>query len=685
MSDRRTTVAVLSRGMRRIPHLAAFLRAEIVTPRLFSSPRFDAVAGWGFRPTAARARALAARAKVPYIAVEDGFLRSVGLAVAGYPPLSLVVDDVGIYYDATRPSRLEQLISDVPSDGPLMADARAALALIRQQRLSKYNHAPDRLPELHAGSRVLVIDQTAGDMSIRYGGVDGSTFDAMLDAALAENPGARVVVKTHPDVLAGKRPSCFARAHANERVTFLADDVNPLALLEQVDRVYVATSQMGFEALMLGKPVVCFGLPWYAGWGLTEDRHPAAADLRSRRRGRRTMEQLFAAAYLQYCRYIEPETGKPGTIFDVIAYLANAKRLNDQVRGTLYCIGMSLWRRKVVRPFLKTPSNQLRFVSSTRALARATLPADARLVVWGRTQDEKIAAIVRQLGVPVHRMEDGFLRSVGLGSNLQRPLSLVLDDDGIYYDPRTASALERWLETYRPDAHELERARRLRERFIALRVSKYNVGARFALPPAAAGKRVLLAPGQVEDDASVVFGSPEIRTNLALLEAVRGANPGAWIVFKPHPDVVGGNRRGAVPAERLRALCDHVAGDVDIVDCIDAADEIHTMTSLAGFEALLRGKPVHCYGVPFYAGWGLTRDRMRLDRRTRRLSLDELVYGALIRYPRYIDPRSLALISVERLLDAWEWERRRGAGAGRNVFLLNQWRKLRELARVLAE
>ena len=35
-------------------------------------------------------------------------------------------------------------------------------------------------------------------------------------------------------------------------------------------------------------------------------------------------------------------------------------------------------------------------------------------------------------------------------------------------------------------------------------------------------------------------------------------------------------------------------------------DEVHTLTSLTGFEALLRGIEVHAYGGPFYAGWGLT-------------------------------------------------------------------------------
>ncbi|HJZ17667.1 MAG TPA: hypothetical protein VJ251_19865, partial [Stellaceae bacterium] len=57
----------------------------------------------------------------------------------------------------------------------------------------------------------------------------------------------------------------------------------------------------------------------------------------------------------------------------------------------------------------------------------------------------------------------------------------------------------------------------------------------------------------------------------------------------------------------------------------------------AGFEALLRGRRVVVYGRPFYAGWGLTSDLTGIDR-GRRLTLEELVAGALILYPRYLDP-----------------------------------------------
>ncbi len=676
------TIAVLSPGIRRIPQLANLLEARIVG----RWQRCDAVAGWGLRPTAEAARRLAQQRGLPYLALEDGFLRSVGLGVAGYPPVSLVVDDLGIYYDASRPSRLERLIAEMPADEAALAEADRAMALLLRHRLSKYNHAVDSCPPLpSAPRRVLVIDQAAGDLSLAAGGVDASVFPALLQAALAENPDAAVIVKTHPDVLAGKRRGHFdAQHHGDPRISYLAADIHPASLLEQVDAVYVATSQLGFEALLWGKPVVCFGLPWYAGWGVSDDRHPAIAGL-GERRPARSLRQLFAAAYLRYPRYLKPESGEVGDVFDAIAYLAEMKRLNAETRGTLYCVGMSWWKRNAVRPFLATPSARLEYVASLRRLQGRKLAADARLVAWSRRRhDGEIAAFARQGGIPVWRMEDGFLRSVGLGSDLLRPLSLVFDERGIYCDPRSPSALEHWLEHGQPDAEALQRAARLRETLARLRMSKYNVGGGFALDPAAAGKPVLLVLGQVESDISIRYGSPAVKTNLGLLEAVRAEAPDAFLVFKPHPDVVAGNRPGQVPPERLAALCDQLAADADIIDCIEQADAVHTLTSLAGFEALLRGKAVHCHGLPFYAGWGLTHDRLATAWRSRRLSLDELVYGSLIHYPRYIDPASLALISAERAVALLEQAKRQ---AGQRQLergpWARRWRKLWAYLRVL--
>ena len=615
-----------------------------------------AIAGWGQRATAQRARALAQRHQLPFLALEDGFLRSVGLGVSGAAPLSLVVDDLGIYYDATAPSRLEALIAGLVPNDAMQAQARRALELVRRHRLSKYNHAPERaLPPLAAPytARVLVIDQTVGDVSVRLGGADHARFAAMLDAALAENPQAEIWVKTHPDVLSGKKegylPAASLLRHPDPRLHLLGEDVSPLGLLEQVDKVYVVTSQMGFEALVAGKPVVCFGLPWYAGWGCTDDRHPGMPALAARRDVPRTLEQLFEAAYLHYARYIDPASGAPGSIFDVIDWLARNKEANEATRGSLYCVGMSLWKRAIVRPYLASPSNRVHFVRSAAALARKRLPADARIVMWGVREEAKLSALARERGLPLWRMEDGFLRSVGLGSDLFRPVSLVLDQSGMYYDPASGSALERLLASCELHEEDLQRAARFRERHVALKVSKYNLG-HTALRVDSGGRRVLLVPGQVEDDASIMRGSPAVRTNLDLLRAVRAANPDAWILYKAHPDVVAGNRRGAVPAAELAALANGCVNEANIIDCILACDEVHTMTSLSGFEALLHGRTVHCYGGPFYAGWGLTTDHLPLPHRGRRLGLDALVWAAMLAYPRYALPGVAGLVSAEQVM-----------------------------------
>jgi capsular polysaccharide export protein len=264
------------------------------------------------------------------------------------------------------------------------------------------------------------------------------------------------------------------------------------------------------------------------------------------------------------------------------------------------------------------------------------------------------------------RVEDGFLRSVGLGADLVRPLSWVLDRSGIYYDASAPSDLERLIS--RGDRSDCERARAhaLRMAIVAAQITKYNVGTAAWRRPIGSG-RVLLVPGQVEDDASIVCSAGHVRTNLALLEQVRRGQPSGYVVYKPHPDVHAGLRCGSIQTPALARLCDEIVTDASMDTLLKHVDEVHTMTSLAGFEALLRGKPVTTYGMPFYAGWGMTIDRgMQPEvagRRQTRPSLDDLVAATLIEYPTYVCPSSGVLSTPERTLvalRAWRCSARTG-------------------------
>lgn len=699
-SDR--TTGVLSRGILRTPFLEQFLEAKPVDLNRAPKHALSSIAGWGSRPTSRKATDYARRYGLPYHALEDGFLRSFGTG-DHFPPLALVMDDQGIYYDCTRPSALEGLLnSQVDLVKGISDDVQQAKALVLQHRLSKYNHAPlfdaslldvlvstsspdeNDVSVQHRIKRVLVIDQTAGDMSVSLGGASAQTFQEMLAAAHEENPQATIYVKTHPEVTSGRKGGYLTYVQNSERTVVLRHAANPLSLIEHMDRVYVVTSTMGFEALLAGKPVSVFGMPWYAGWGATDDRQVCV-----RRNNQRSVDELFAAAYFHYPRYLNPVTRSRGTIFDAIYWLVRQRTMASHYSGRMICIGFRRWKAANIRPLLSLNQKQVFFfptVDAARALDIS--PADC-LVFWGRDAPPGLLDLAKQRGSRALRMEDGFVRSVGLGSDFIRPLSLVLDEHGIYFDPTQPSGLEQILNTAQFDEDELSRARKAREFIVEHGITKYNLESREPATWPSNGKTVVLVPGQVEDDASIRYGCSDVKTNLGLLEAARKAHPEAFIVYKPHPDVMSGNRAGKIALADAVHLADHVETRLSVVSCIDACDIVHTMTSLTGFDALLRGKRVVVYGQPFYAGWGLTEDVLKEDaalaRRRRCLSLDELVAGTLLRYPLYWDWELKGYTTCEavlhRLVETRDaLESNGGLEKLRVGFIRRQLRKLRILA-----
>jgi len=635
-----SVLGIFSGGIWRIPYLSSFLPGERVRLSTLKAipENVSAVAVWGHRPSAEKPVTLAKAAGLPVIRLEDGFIRSLGLGVQGCPPLSIVIDNLGIYYDASTPSTLEQLIQDHNGNQLLADEAQAMMRAIVDEDLSKYNQATPFTAPAPMPNAVLVIDQTFGDVSVAKGNASADSFRQMLDTAKRENPDAEVWVKVHPDVLCGKKGGYFTAQEQDARVRLFAEDVSPQSLLRHMQKVYVVTSQYGFEALMAGKPVVTFGQPWYAGWGLTDDRHPQAQTLSSRRQNA-SLSDLFTAAYLRYTRYRHPVSGEATTLSCVVDWLSLQRRHTLARTGVLWAPGLSLWKTAILKPYLKTADNEVRF-------ARQCLRATA-LVAWGTRGEAKWQAQAAAQSIDLWRMEDGFIRSSGLGSDLLAPLSLVLDKSGIYYDASRPSDLENLLNTSQLTELQRERANALQLMLVRNKVSKYNLGLDWQLPAEAASKKVILVPGQVEDDASIATGTLSINTNGDLLRTVRERNPDAFIVFKPHPDVLVGNRKGQVGAEDVARWADCQALDADIIQCIQYADELHTMTSLSGFEALMHGKQVYCYGMPFYAGWGLTRDEHSISRRTRQLTLADLVWQTLIAYPTYIHPQRLAPMRAE--------------------------------------
>ncbi|EAL5902224.1 capsular polysaccharide biosynthesis protein [Campylobacter lari] len=604
----------------------------------------DIFVGWGRKKSGLKAVELAKKYSAKFLLLEDGFLRSLNLGVENSPSFSIVKDEVGIYYDATAPSKLENILNTYEFNIEELEQAKKAIELIKKEKLSKYNNNLCVPKELFSANeeRVLIITQVANDASLKFGLADNFSTQDIINEAIKENPNTKIYIKIHPDVLSGKRQSDFNAQDLPSKCVVIKENYNPMELLSYFKKVYTKTSGMGFEALMLGRECVCYGMPFYAGWGLTQDKQVC-----KRRLKKRSLEEVFCAAYILYSEYFNPYLNQKSDIFDTIYTLVKYKKIEQANSNTLYFLGFTLWKRWFMKPFFKAKNNKIIFLNSLDELYKANLNPEDKIFIWGKKYDK--ALLAKDFNNEIFLVEDGFLRSVFLGSDLTRPFSLIVDSKGLYVDPSKPSDLEDILQNHEFDESLKQRAKKLITTITQNKFSKYN-GLKHEKLNFNTDKKIILIPAQVEDDASMILGGAGYDT-LKLLQSVRKANENAFLVFKPHPDVLSGNRKGLKDKSIILKYCDEIIENVSIDSAINASDEVHTITSTSGFDALLRGKKVVVYGKPFYAGWGLTTDFRKIPRRTRVLSLEELVAGVLILYPRYIHPKSKNLCEVELALD----------------------------------
>jgi len=281
------------------------------------SPGIGGIVSWGGRAPAKIAARIARFRQLRHWHLEDGFLRSMGLGKSGAVPLSIVIDDLGLPVDAIRPSRLERLIE---SAGEASEHGRAIREQIVLNKLSKYNHLPHRPPNIgHTTKRrILMVDQVVGDVSVGRALGSKASFETMLADGLAS--GAQCVIRTHPAVMAGLRKGYLSDGVAGGDAVLLDDAVSVASILDVVDEVWTVSSQFGFDALLRGIPVRCYAAPFYAGWGVTEDRFGVytKAALAGRRTKLRTVDQIAAAAFSFYPTYRDPTDWREIDVFRAI-------------------------------------------------------------------------------------------------------------------------------------------------------------------------------------------------------------------------------------------------------------------------------------------------------------------------------------------------------------------------------
>lgn len=350
--------------------------------------------------------------------------------------------------------------------------------------------------------------------------------------------------------------------------------------------------------------------------------------------------------------------------------------------GRLICIGFKRWKAANVRPFMSAIAEEAVFAADVSSASGLGITSKDCFLIWGRDEPPGLTLLVEQHGVQIVRMEDGFVRSVGLGSEFVRPVSVSVDRRGIYFDPTRASDLEHLLNSSVFSQADIANAEQVREFIVSHSITKYNLPLQHDLPWETGGRKAVLVIGQVEDDASIRYGCTQVRTNLELLAAARRLEPAAFLVYKPHPETASGQRPGTICQADVTKLADHVETRSSVINSIEQCDVVHTMTSLTGFDALLRQKQVFVHGEPFYAGWGLTidlaEDNRSFARRKRQLTLDELVAGTLLYHPIYYDWKRKELTTCQAALRSIQ-EARDNSHAWRSLNLPIAQRAFRQL------
>lgn len=261
---------------------------------------------------------------------EDGFIRSADLGANGATPYSIVFDKSGLYYNPKNPSDIEQILNnyDFTENVDLKQHAESILDLLIKSKISKYN-PPNiyRDTSLKLRKRILVVGQVDNDASIRYGNTDGWSMEDMVRLAKYENPNAEILYRPHPEIYKGFQESRFKNINVEYFAKILSPDEHIIDVIERVDHVYTITSLTGLEALLRGRKVTVLGKPFYAGWGLTDDRSVFKLENRIRKL---ELWELFAASYLIYPRYLNTSNKESFSIISKDEILSIIGRINSE-------------------------------------------------------------------------------------------------------------------------------------------------------------------------------------------------------------------------------------------------------------------------------------------------------------------------------------------------------------------
>jgi len=352
---------------------------------------------------------------------------------------------------------------------------------------------------------------------------------------------------------------------------------------------------------------------------------------------------------------------KDPRLFLLDAYYNRVNQNISKSNKVVFVIGFSTWKTYLRKYFSEYKLDFIPKNISTEDFNKQYRKkilkhkSNCQVFVWGFKFPQYIQEFLLDNEIKIVYVEDGFIRSIQLGATKAPPMSLTLDSKTTYFDATKESELENLLNNYNfsENLKIIEDSKKLIKKILDNDISKYNNDPSVDIMQIYGKKdsKRILVIGQVEDDASIKYGCKKKMTNNDLVRLAYKENPEAQIIYKPHPDVLHGYReRGSNPNE-VSDIAMILTQNISLSSAFNTIDHVYTITSLSGFEALLRGIKTTTICCPFYSGWGLTDDRQINKRRKRKLNIVELFAISYIIYPQYFDTETGNNITLENVID----------------------------------
>lgn len=551
--------------------------------------------------------------------------------------LSIYKSTNGIYFDSTQDNNLDLLLrSSWQPDSEDIYIANLSIEMIKKYRITKTNEYPDVSFSFFSNNEfpnILLIDQIIDSPKVILGNSNEQTFNDMLLSVFHSYPNYNIYVKLHPDTINHNKEGYLQKLLKKYSlldyplIHVINENYNVISFFDFVEEIFVVTSQVGFEAILRDKKVTCYGLPFYSGWGLTNDMQVS----KKTKPNRNTVE-LFVAIMIKYTKYLNPFTKKLGTILDLLEYISLQKRHSLNKKAIIFNTNKnnSLLVKKLFKNY-----------SEVNSLSNFHKHEDKPIIFTDHIHSyEKLSK-----DYPSSFIREGFLFPNSL--NNKKASSIILDYSGAYFNPSIYSDLDFLLNYEYFTEYEYLIAEKFLinyEKQLSTLLSKESSENLLKIINNSSNKKIVFIIGQDENSELLFYGKQDnIQNNFQLISEVCKKTSNSLIIYKPPSN--GINKYYSLfnsnSLQTLKNLANknnnsfYIEKKLSFLKCISLSEEIHTINSNFGLDAIIQSKKVFTYGLPFYGGYGLTNDMYSYPKEKSSLSILDLILGTYIYYPIY--------------------------------------------------